>query len=65
MSISGKSSVSVTEAKANFVELCDRAAAGETIVITRWGKPTAMLRPLARQLPGRNPGEDEGTTSAT
>ncbi|WP_044007370.1 type II toxin-antitoxin system Phd/YefM family antitoxin [Jannaschia sp. CCS1] len=36
--------VSVSDAKANFSELVRRAEAGESIVLTRNGKPVAVLR---------------------
>ena len=36
--------VAVAEAKANLGELIRRADAGEAIVITRYGKPVAVLR---------------------
>jgi prevent-host-death family protein len=41
------STVTVTYAKENFAELAERAGAGETITITRWGKPVAELRPFS------------------
>ena len=37
------SSVSIAEAKARFSELVSRAAAGETVSITRRGRPIAKL----------------------
>jgi len=40
-------SIPVAEAKAHLSELLDRAAAGETITITRHGKPVARLQPAA------------------
>ena len=36
-------SVSLAEAKANLSKLVERAAAGETICITRRGKPAAQI----------------------
>jgi len=35
--------ISIAEAKAHFSELMDRVAAGETMSITRRGKPVAQL----------------------
>lgn len=40
--------VGITEAKARFYELIARVEAGERILITRWGKPVAMLIPLGK-----------------
>lgn len=37
--------VSIAEAKAHLSELVDRAEAGETVRITRRGKPVARLMP--------------------
>jgi prevent-host-death family protein len=37
--------VSIAEAKAHFSELVERAEAGETVRITRRGKPVARLVP--------------------
>lgn len=36
-------SVSIAEAKAHLSELVDRAASGETVQITRRGKPVAQI----------------------
>lgn len=42
------SQISLAEAKARLSELVDRAAAGETIVITKRGKPVLeMVKPRA------------------
>jgi prevent-host-death family protein len=35
---------SMTEAKARWLELVDRAEAGESFTITKWGKPVAKLK---------------------
>jgi prevent-host-death family protein len=43
--------VSITEAKANFYALAEEAAAGEEIIITKYGKPKARLRPLEPTAP--------------
>jgi antitoxin (DNA-binding transcriptional repressor) of toxin-antitoxin stability system len=50
-------SVSITFAKANLEALCDRVTGGETITITRCGKPYAELRPL-EQKPTASPASD-------
>jgi prevent-host-death family protein len=42
-------SVSLTEAKAHLSELVARVDAGETIVITRRGRPVAQLAKVARK----------------
>lgn len=42
--------VNLAEAKARLSELAERAAQGETVVITRHGKPVAQLtRPKAKR----------------
>lgn len=38
--------VNISEAKAQFSKLVDRASAGEDIIIARKGKPTARLTAL-------------------
>ena len=38
--------VSMTEARRQIEQLVDRAAAGETITISKWGKPLVRLVPL-------------------
>jgi len=38
--------VNVHDAKTNFSRLLDRAAAGETVVIAKAGRPVAQLTPL-------------------
>ncbi len=35
--------IGITQAKAQLSELLERAAAGEVIIITRYGKPVAKL----------------------
>lgn len=40
--------VSIADAKAHLSELTERAAAGETVVITRRGKPIARMSPADR-----------------
>jgi prevent-host-death family protein len=43
--------VSIAEAKAKFASLIARAEAGETIIVTRNGRPVARLVPLAQARP--------------
>jgi prevent-host-death family protein len=43
--------VSVAQAKAGFAALVARAEAGETIVVTRNGRPVACLGPLPDKRP--------------
>jgi prevent-host-death family protein len=45
--LGGMSEHSVGEAKAHLSSLIDRAMAGETVVITRHGRPVVTLRPVA------------------
>jgi prevent-host-death family protein len=40
--------VQASEAKAKFAELLDQVERGETLVITRHGKPIAHLQPAPR-----------------
>lgn len=44
------SSVSIAEAKAKFAQLVARAESGERIVITRHGKPVALVSALSKAL---------------
>ena len=44
--IAVRETVSLYEAKTTLSELVERAAAGEEIVITKSGKPKALLAPL-------------------
>jgi prevent-host-death family protein len=46
-------------AKTHLSELVDRAAAGEEIVITKYGRPRARLVPLAKTR-HRRPGRAKG-----
>jgi prevent-host-death family protein len=51
--------LSIYDAKTNLSALVDRAAAGEEIVISKYGRPCARLVPLkqtARRRPGRAKG---------
>lgn len=43
-------SYSLADAKARLSELIDKVEAGETVEITRRGRPVARLTPLAPQL---------------
>jgi len=53
--------VSISEAKANFSQLVRRAVAGEEIVITKFGKPMAILGPCQPAVnPLRKPGTLKG-----
>lgn len=40
--------VSIADAKAHLSELAEQAAAGETVIITRRGKPIACMSSAAR-----------------
>ena len=40
--------INIAEAKAHFSALIERAEAGETVEITRRGKPVATLGPVTR-----------------
>jgi prevent-host-death family protein len=55
--------VTVTQMKANFSKLVDRAAAGETITITVRGVPVATLEPLPEQYGQANRRDLPGPTS--
>jgi prevent-host-death family protein len=54
----GMAQINITDAKARFSQLLDRAAAGEEIVIARAGKPIARLVPYSH--PRRKPGAWKG-----
>jgi prevent-host-death family protein len=45
--------IPITEAKAQLTELVRRAEAGETVVLTRHGKPAVKLVPAERPAPRR------------
>ena len=55
-----RESVSLYEAKTKRSELVERAARGEEIVITKSGKPRAVLVPLGDARPLRVPGKGRG-----
>jgi len=46
----------VTEAKAHLSELLDRVSKGEEVVISRAGKPVAVLEPYRPEHRVRSPG---------
>lgn len=48
--------VSVTEARATFPALLERAAAGQEVIVTRNGKPLARILPVGPEPVGREPG---------
>ena len=52
--------VDISDAKMNFSELVARAAAGEEFVITKSGRPTALLSPLRAVQPLRQSGKGKG-----
>jgi prevent-host-death family protein len=56
--------VTLREAKAHLSTLVSEAAAGEEIVITKYGKPVARLIPLAQSEP-REPGLAAGRVTET
>ena len=47
-------SVGAREGKTNFECLVDEAERGETIIITRHGRPVAQLCPIARKVDRRS-----------
>ncbi len=51
-----KRTLSIARAKARFAEFVRRAESGETVVLTRHGRPVAQLEPTARH--------DAGTSDA-
>lgn len=58
--------MSATEARVHFGELMRRTKAGETITITRRGKPVAVAMSYARyqELKARKAGRDAGETTS-
>ncbi len=46
--------VSISDAKAQFSKLIERASMGESIIITKTGKPMAKLVPLDDSLSGKS-----------
>jgi prevent-host-death family protein len=52
--------VNVHQAKTQLSKLLDQVAAGEEVVISRYGKPVAKLSPVEKELPPRQPGALKG-----
>jgi prevent-host-death family protein len=52
--------LSLYEAKTHLSSLVDRAAAGEEIVISKYGRPCARLVPLKSKAIHRRPGRGKG-----
>jgi prevent-host-death family protein len=50
----------VTEAKAHLSELLDRVARGEEVILSRAGKPVAVLEPYHQASRPRQPGRLRG-----
>ena len=48
-----KQTIGLAEAKAKLSEIVDRVETGQTIVISRKGKPVAELRPVAPLTPAQ------------
>ena len=55
-----RETVSLYQAKTNLSALVERASQGATIVITKSGKPKAVLAPLEDMRPLRVPGRGRG-----
>jgi prevent-host-death family protein len=51
---------SITDAKAQLSALVERAANGEEIIISKAGKPVAVLAPYERATRARRPGRLRG-----
>ena len=51
--------MSLYDAKTHLSKLVDRAAAGEEIIINKYGRPCARLVPL-KKAPSRRPGRAKG-----
>lgn len=49
--------VNLREAKTHFAELIERVRNGEAVIITRAGKPVAILSAVARRVPGNDAGQ--------
>jgi prevent-host-death family protein len=60
-----KKTVNVHEAKTHFSRLLDRAHAGEEIIIAKSGEPYAVLAPLKKRQPKREPGTLKGFVKLT
>lgn len=55
--------VNIHEAKTRLSQLLEQVAAGEEIIIARYGKPVARLSPITRALHPRRGGRDAGAVS--
>lgn len=55
-----RETVSLYDAKTNLSSLVDRAAEGEEFVISKSGRPKALLVPLPDTRPLRTPGRGRG-----
>jgi prevent-host-death family protein len=55
--------VNIHEAKTRLSQLLEQVAAGEEIVIARYGKPVARLTPYTQSGQARRGGRDAGTFS--
>lgn len=55
-----REAVALYDAKTHLSSLVERAASGEEIVITKSGRPRAMLVPLDAVVPPRLPGLGKG-----
>ena len=55
-----RETVSLYDAKTHLSSLVERAAQGEEIVISKWGRPQARLVPLGDVRPLREPGRGRG-----
>jgi len=52
--------IDISDAKARFSELVERAEAGEEIILVRGGRPAARLVPLRSSSVKRKPGRMRG-----
>jgi len=50
----------ISEAKARLSELIDKACSGQEVIISRAGKPVAVLRPYRKDERPRRPGALRG-----
>jgi prevent-host-death family protein len=57
--------VDLSEAKTSLLQLVERAAAGEEIIIAKAGKPKAHLVPLAAAGPGAGKASSSSPTTST
>lgn len=52
--------INIHDAKTHFSKLIARVLAGETVIISKAGKPIAQLGPLLAPMKPRSPGQDRG-----